>query len=233
MLLYIIRHGEPDYATDSLTENGRMQAVALANRLCAHGLDEVYSSPLGRARETAEPTCKRLGLTYKIEEWMNEDKVFDELSSVDENGVRDWSFGCQNTKLIKTDYTMDNWYSNPVFQTCSSPIECYKRMSDSSDDFILRLGYKRSGNIYEVISASEKRIAAFCHHGVSTVWLSHLLNIPPHIFWSSFDIHHTGVTIIEFKNNTDGYTAPKCMSLSDLSHIYKENIQIKAAIEIF
>jgi len=231
VLLYIIRHGEPDYTTDSLTENGRRQADALADRLCVHGLDEIYTSPLGRAKETAAPTCERLKLQYKIEEWMSEDKVFDELSAVDENGVRDWSFGCQNTKLIENDYTIDNWYTNPVFNTCASPLECYKRMSKSSDDFLMRLGYKRDGNIYKVISPNEKRIAAFCHHGVSTVWLSHLLSIPPHVFWSSFDIHHTGVSILLFRNNPDGCTAPECMGLTDMSHIYKESVPVKAAFE--
>jgi len=219
MRLYIIRHGEPDYATDSLTENGKKQAAALADRLCAHGLDEIFSSPLGRAIETAEPTCERLKLSYKIEEWLSENKVFDELSAVDENGERDWSFGCQNTKLIKDDYTKDNWYTNPIFKTCASPLECYKRMAKSSDNFLERLGYKRSGNIYEIQTRSEKKIAAFCHHGVGTIWLSHLLNIPPHIFWSSFDIHHTAVTIVEFKNNPDDLTAAKCICFADISHI--------------
>ena len=33
MLLYIIRHGEPDYAADSLTETGRKQAELVALRL--------------------------------------------------------------------------------------------------------------------------------------------------------------------------------------------------------
>ena len=33
MLLYIIRHGEPNYETDSLTQRGRQQAAAVAKRL--------------------------------------------------------------------------------------------------------------------------------------------------------------------------------------------------------
>ena len=35
MLLYIIRHGEPDYATDSLTERGILQAEAVGKRIAA------------------------------------------------------------------------------------------------------------------------------------------------------------------------------------------------------
>jgi probable phosphoglycerate mutase len=32
------------------------------------------------------------------------------------------------------------------------------------------------------------------------------------------------VTIIEFENNEDGWTAPKCLSYCDLSHIYAEGL---------
>ena len=51
MLLYIVRHGHPDYATDSLTERGWLQAEAVGKRLAATGIDQVYSSPMGRAKQ--------------------------------------------------------------------------------------------------------------------------------------------------------------------------------------
>jgi len=231
MLLYIIRHGEPDYATDSLTETGKKQADALADRLCTHGFDEIYSSPLGRAIQTAQPTCERLKLPYKIEEWMSEDLVWKDLSAVDENRTRNWAFGCQNTKLINNDYSIENWYTNPVFSSCESAVNCYKRIVNCSNDFLSRLGYEKDGKLYKVNSPSEKRIAAFCHHGFGTTWLSHLLSIPPHIFWSSFDIAHSSVTIVLFRNNPDGYTAPQCVCLSDISHIYKEKLPLNATIK--
>lgn len=219
MLLYVIRHGEPDYATDSLTEKGKIQAEKLADRLCVHGFDEIYSSPLGRAKQTAQPTCDRFGMRYKIEDWMSEDKVFNDLSATDSNGERDWSFAGQNTKLVTREYTFENWYTNPVFDTCRSASGGYRRVSDSSDDFIARLGYAREGRLYKITAPNEKRVAAFCHHGLGTTWLSYMLLIPPNVFWSAFDIGHTGVTILEFKNNPDGYTAPKCLCLADVSHL--------------
>ena len=41
MLLYIIRHGDPCYNPDSLTEKGKRQAEALARRLAVNGLDKI------------------------------------------------------------------------------------------------------------------------------------------------------------------------------------------------
>lgn len=230
MLLYIIRHGEPDYATDSLTENGVKQAKALSDRLCTHGLDEIYTSPLGRAVQTAQPTCERLNLPYKTEEWMSENLAWNDFSTVDKNGNHSWSFGCQNTKLLGNGDPMRNdWDTNPVFSSCKSPAEGYQRVVNCSDEFIARMGYKRDGKIYKVVAPNEKRIAAFCHHGFGTMWLSHLLSIPVIIFWSSFDIDHSSVTLLKFNNNPDGYTAPTCVCLSDISHIYKERLPIVSA----
>jgi len=233
MLLYIIRHGEPDYETDSLTENGKRQADALAERLCVHGFDEIYASPLGRAVQTAQPTCDRLKLPYVIEEWMSESIAWEDFSVTYDDGTRDWAFGCQNTKLIGKNYSGSDWHTNPVFSSCKSALKGYQRITNCSDDFIARLGYQRSGNLYKIVSPNEKRIAAFCHHGLGTAWLSHLLSISPHIFWSSFDIAHSSVTILAFKNNPDGYTAPTCVCLSDISHIYKEKLPINAAVKFY
>jgi probable phosphoglycerate mutase len=231
MLLYIIRHGEPNYETDSLTPNGKKQAEALAERFCTHGFDEVYTSLLGRAIQTAEPTCEKLNLPYKIEEWMSEALTWDEFSIIEDSGVQNWAFGCQNTDLLKTDYpTRTDWYKHPIFAACKSADGGYQRIIKHSDEFIARVGYERNGKIYKIISPSEKRIAAFCHHGLGTAWLSHFLSIPPLIFWSSFDISHSSVTILEFRNNADGFTAPQCHCLSDISHIYNAGLPINSVI---
>ena len=52
MRLIFIRHGEPDYEKDCLTELGHKQAAAAAQRLLSEGIDEIYSSPQGRAFQT-------------------------------------------------------------------------------------------------------------------------------------------------------------------------------------
>ena len=72
MLLYIVRHGDPNYKDDCLTDFGKIQAEAVAKRMRDSKIDVIYSSPMGRAIETAEPTCRLLGLPYHIEEWTHE-----------------------------------------------------------------------------------------------------------------------------------------------------------------
>ena len=70
MRLLIIRHGDPDYSIDSLTEKGKREVQLLKERLSKLDVKAVYCSPLGRARDTAEPTLKALGKTAEICGWL-------------------------------------------------------------------------------------------------------------------------------------------------------------------
>ena len=56
MRILLIRHGDPDYENDSLTEKGRREAHMLASRLINERIDYIYTSTMGRAMETAKPT---------------------------------------------------------------------------------------------------------------------------------------------------------------------------------
>ena len=61
MKILIIRHGEPDYSIDSLTEKGWREAELLSRRMVQIPAEAYYVSPLGRARDTAKPTMEKLG----------------------------------------------------------------------------------------------------------------------------------------------------------------------------
>ena len=60
MRLLIIRHGDPDYAHDTLTEKGHREAALLAEKMKNERIDFLYSSPLGRAKDTGIYVAKAL-----------------------------------------------------------------------------------------------------------------------------------------------------------------------------
>jgi probable phosphoglycerate mutase len=55
-----------------LNASGRGQAEALATRLAGLPISAIYSSPLERAQETAEPVARRLGLEVETDPGLNE-----------------------------------------------------------------------------------------------------------------------------------------------------------------
>jgi broad specificity phosphatase PhoE len=83
VIAHFIRHGEsasnaepgrdlPDDVGDRLTDRGRAQAAEAARHLGDLGIDRLWSSPLRRARETAEPIAAELGLEVEVREDLRE-----------------------------------------------------------------------------------------------------------------------------------------------------------------
>ena len=220
MLLYIVRHGHPDYATDSLTERGWLQAEAVGKRLAATGIDQVYASPMGRARQTAEPTCRLLDLPCHIEPWAHE---FQEERWTEEPYGKPVSVTMvQNTYYRENggiDLPYDRAYEAVGFRA-SGMKNAVAYIEEGGRDFLERLGYKEENGVYRILRANEDRVALFCHSIMARAWISTLLHIPIHMMWAGFHYTHTGVTVLEFRNNADGFTAPKCLCYSDMSHLY-------------
>jgi probable phosphomutase (TIGR03848 family) len=86
MNLLLIRHAANDWVGERLAgwtpdvhlnEEGRAQAEALAKRLADAPLAALYSSPLERALETAEPIGQAHGLTLQIRESLGESQYGD------------------------------------------------------------------------------------------------------------------------------------------------------------
>jgi broad specificity phosphatase PhoE len=79
---YLIRHAANDYLTENkiagwlpgvhLNAEGRKQSELLAERLAHEPIRAIYSSPLERARETAEPLAAKLALPVQVSEGLGE-----------------------------------------------------------------------------------------------------------------------------------------------------------------
>lgn len=225
MLLYIIRHGEPIYEPDILTELGHKEADAVAERLAIHGLDRVFCSPLGRARQTAEPTCKKLGLEAQIEPWTRE--IWPELALTHDDGSMEFAMSVDNTVYRQPEVRAlgNEWYKADFLKSIDGK-GVFEWLAGKSDDFMLRLGFRHEGNNYRVLRKNDERVALFCHAGFTLAWLSYLLMIPPQMFWSSFDITHSGITILEWKTDRE-ITAPRCLMMSDMSHFMSAGLEMK------
>ena len=226
MLLYIVRHGDPVYETDSLTDRGKLQAEAVGKRLFDAKVDRIFSSPMGRATETAEPACQMLGLKKNIEEWACE--IEDESFIPFLDGKMKSIISVQNTYYLENgniDLPYDRAYECRGINQSDMEL-AVKRIERKGNEFLERLGYREENGIYRILRNNDEKVALFCHAVFSYAWMSVLLHIPLHIMCSSFKNTHTGVTIVEFQNNENGITAPRCLCYSDVSHLYASGLDL-------
>ena len=83
MRLFVVRHaeaapGEPDHLRP-LTSAGRKAAAALGKQLASEGIDVVVSSPLLRARQTAEAIAAAAGTQVELDDRLAPGATADDL----------------------------------------------------------------------------------------------------------------------------------------------------------
>ena len=235
MILFYIRHGDPIYNPNMLTPLGEKQAHSVAKRLASHGLDKIYSSPSTRARQTAQPTADLTKLPVTEVDFADEAHVWNDLTIKRDDGGLTWLFSHEGMRELFTSKEIrdlgDEWYRHPRLTSYEAGI---KKVYDNVDAFLASLGYEheRYTGRYKVIRDNEERVALFAHQGFGLAFLSTLLDIPYPMFSTHFDMSHSNMTAIEFKDE-GGITIPRVMTLSNDSHIYADGLPTKYNNEIY
>lgn len=233
MIFYYVRHGEPIYDPDSLTEQGHKQAEALAKRFALTGLDEIYASTSMRARMTAEPTCKALGKEMVLLDWANEGHAFHDFSVDIGDGQRRWCFHSDECKkkLCSAEVRAlgQNWHKHPCFAG-ERFSEGVARIDVETDAFFKGLGFEhdRQNACYRPLRTAaegqdEKRVALFAHEGFGKAFLSSLMDLPYPYVATRCELSHSSVTVFHFDERADA-APPKLLQWANDSHLYKEGI---------
>lgn len=229
MLLFYVRHGDPTYdKQDNLTPKGFEQVEALAKRFAVNGLDELYVSPMNRARQSVAPTELALGKTATVIDWLSEGYAW-EHATICENGTTKWLYQNERCKkLFVTDEVNrlgNEWYKHPAFAN-----DKYKQgvceMRKYVTEFLHGLGYDYDSNRHLYVTGNvndNRRIGVFAHEGIGMLFLSTLLEIPYPMFVSRFYVGHSAVTVIEFSPNKTE-VIPHALQVSNDSHLYKEGL---------
>lgn len=217
MKIYFVRHGHPDYASDSLTDLGHKQAAAAAERLSEIPLEKIYASTKGRAIQTAEYTAKKFGLPIILCDYMQEIR----WASLDGEPVLANGHPWEITDIYASEgksLQLPNW-QNILPYANTQLVKCYQDISDGLDGLLAGLGYTREGDYYRVSTKpTPKNIAMFSHAGASAAAFSHLFNIPFPAFCGLLHIGFTAVTVVEFSEKPGELIYPKLIS-SDLTHV--------------
>lgn len=219
MKILIIRHGDPDYAHDCLTERGRREAELLADRICAMDIKAFYVSPLGRARETASFTLKRLNRTATECQWLREFAPRIRRPDMTDGRTIAWDWLPQDWTEEEDFYHRDLWMHHPVMKEANVPQE-YQWITENMDRLLAEYGYVRDKNIYRVERANRDTIAFFCHFGLESVLIGHLTGISPMLLWHHTVAAPTSVTTIYTEERRKGIALFRVGCFGDTSHLY-------------
>ncbi len=219
MKLVFIRHADPNYEIDSLTEKGWREAKLLATYVAKWDVKKFYCSPLGRARATAGVTLDLMHRQAQTCDWMRE---FEAPVLDPESGKRRIPWDLKPAYWTKQPefFDKDAWFKTPIMQTGDVEAE-YKRVCAGIDEIIKQHGYMRNENYYQSISPNTDTIVLFCHFGVTAVMMSHILNIPTPLVWQGFCIPPTGVTVLQTEEQSRGTVYFRCRCLGSTTHLYK------------
>ena len=225
MRILFIRHGDPDYSIDSLTEQGWKEAQLLSERMAKETIRDFYCSPLGRAKDTASLTLEKMGRTAEICPWLAEFDAAIKVPYMDEPKHIPWDI---MPKLWKDERAFDSektWLDSPIMDGVPGEgmtvAERYKWVSDGIDGILARYGYIRHGDHYTCTGDGNRdTIAIFCHFGVTGAMLGHILGISPVLIWHGMILAPTSVTTVYTEEREKGEISFRAAALGDTSHLY-------------
>jgi len=215
MEIVLIRHGEPEWVLDGLnvdnpplTERGRRQAEAMAHYLREEHFDEVFCSPLRRARETAAPLFAALGREETIDPWLEEIR----------NPIWHGTPGEKSEEAYREQRerpAAERWRGLDGGEAVDSFVE---RIHLGASLFLAERGAVRTEQPLPVwrIDEPDRKIAVVAHAGTNSVVICHLLGLAATPWeWDRFVIGHGSVSRVESMALGDGHT----FSLSRLSDL--------------
>ena len=219
MRIVFVRHGEPDYARDCLTELGRIQAEKAAQRLLGEGIGEIYASPLGRARETAQAAAEVLGLPVKTLDFMEEVR----WGSADREelyaGGHPWAIADEMARQ-GMELNRPDWRDAPWFRT-NRVVECVDRVERGIDEWLAGFGYLREGKHYRHTAEEEqhKTVALFSHGGSSCAAMGHILGLPFPYAIALLHLDFTGITVVRLDSRAGIGAIPQLKCSNDTAHL--------------
>ena len=219
MKILFVRHGDPNYEIDSLTEKGWREAEILSHRIEKMDVKEFYVSPLGRAKDTASFTLKAMNREAIECEWLRE--FAPRIHRPDKEGlsiVWDWLPDTWTTEPAY--YDSKPWTSADIMQEAKVKEE-YEWVTQSFDELLAGYGYIREKNYYRVEQANNDTVVLFCHFGVQCVLLGHLLGVTPMVLWHGMCAAPTSITTVASEERRKGIAYFRVHAFGDTSHLYE------------
>jgi broad specificity phosphatase PhoE len=220
MDIVFIRHGQPAWAVDGLsqtdpylTDLGHEQALLAAKRIAndRRTANELIASPALRAQQTAAPIAEATGLAVdtvddlvevKMPDWegVTEQKVIEIFKSSKDRPPEDWWEGLPGGESFRA---------------------FHDRVTTAFDELLAERGMVRDPRDPQLwdVRSEPGRIVIVAHGGTNSVCLTHLLGIPPAPWeWERLVLWHASIARVKLIPLA-GAHVPSLRSFNDQEHI--------------
>ena len=210
--VYLIRHGDAlpgveeivlgDYDDQGLSALGRRQAQALVPSLRESGLAAIYSSPIGRAMETAAPTAQALGLDIQVDPELREVElgpVGADLRSIADRERLAQAMRERQDEIANIIVTSGYWSA----------------IGESEPSAALR-GRMRAALARIAARHPGERVAVFSHGGSINAYIGEMLGIARDYF---FPCANTSISVVRLKGERR-----LLLALNDVHHLRQANL---------
>ena len=237
MRIIFIRHGDPDYINDALTEKGIREARLLSDRIVKWptGQLDFYCSPLGRAQQTASYTLERINRPSVTYDWLKEFAYIIEDPITGRIGVP-WDFMPEYWTEIPQMYDREEWKKTDIYRSNPELLPAYNKTCDGLDRLLAEYGYQRHHNYYINNNAMTQgtptvhdTIVIFCHLGITCVMMSHLLGISPVLLFHGLYLAPTSVTILATEERRNNIAYFRAQTIGDTMHLTMGGEPLSAA----
>lgn len=240
MRLLLIRHGDPDYRLDSLTEQGFREAKAFAACADELGIDELCVSPLGRARDTARFTAEKLGMRPTELDWLREfpavidldacpqelRQAYGEHTFTEFRGAKRILWDMLPGYLAAHPELLDpeGWKRSDAAKH-SDILAVWEHVTGEFERFLAERGYVREGAVFRVEHPSRRTAALFCHFGVSCALLAWLMNASPFLLWHAGCMQPSSLTELVTEEREEGLAVFRMLRFGDTSHLSRAGLR--------
>lgn len=219
MRIIFIRHGDPDYENDTLTEKGWREAELLSKRVVHWDVTDFYCSPLGRAQDTASCSLKAMNRTAVTLPWMKEFYYPVTDPCTGRFGVP-WDFMPEYWTKVPEFYDKDRWTDAPLLLENAELKPAAAEAFKGFDALLASYGYERDGECYHVAKHNDDTIVIFCHLGAALLMVGHLCGIAPSLLWHSVFLPTTSVTVLNSEERQNDTAFFRIQMLGDTRHLH-------------
>lgn len=218
MNLIFIRHAEPDYDHNTITKKGWREAELLSERTSQWNVRDFYQSPLGRAKDTASCTLKKMNRSALTCDWLKEFWYSWDDPATGKT-VSCWDFLPKDWTVRPGLYDKNQWMNEIPFISKPEIYENYISVNKSFDAILAEHGYERHDGYYLVKEHNDDNLVFFCHFGITCVLMSHIMGLSPIMLWQNTFIAPTGVTVLCSEERTPGIASFRAQFIGDTSHL--------------